>query len=127
MSLESPLGRALGRGSAKEGTGHWIGQRVTAIGLVPLGLWFLFSLLGLENTNYQFVAAWVADPAHAILLILLLLTLLYHSLLGTQVVIEDYVHGAAKIICLLALRGVFAIMAVSGLFAVISVAARSTS
>jgi succinate dehydrogenase / fumarate reductase membrane anchor subunit len=126
MSLESPLGRALGRGSAKEGSGHWIGQRITAIGLVPLGLWFLFSLLGLENTNYQFVAAWVADPANAILLILLLLTLLYHSLLGAQVVIEDYVHGAAKIISLLALRGVFAIMAVSGLFAVISVSARST-
>ena len=121
MSLESPLGRALGRGSAKEGTGHWVAQRVSAIGLIPLGLWFLFSLIGLDSSNHRFVLAWVADPAHAILLILLLLTLLYHSMLGTQVVVEDYVHGAAKIATLLVARFLYALLAVAGVFAIVNI------
>ena len=121
MSLESPLGRVLGRGSAKEGPGHWIAQRVTAIGLIPLGLWFLFSLVGLGSSNHQFMLAWVADPTHAILLILLLLTLLYHSILGIQVVVEDYLHGAVKIVTLLAARFLYAVMAVAGVFAIVNI------
>ena len=121
MSLESPLGRVLGRGSAKEGPGHWVAQRVTAVGLIPLGLWFLFSLIGLGSSNHQFVLAWAADPVHAIPLILLLLTLLYHSMLGIQVVVEDYVHGTAKIVVLLAVRFLYATMAVAGVFAIVNI------
>ncbi len=93
MSLQSPLGKALGHGAAKTGVDHWLAQRSTAIALVPLGLWFTFSMLGLQHGSYEMVAVWVAEPLNAILLILLVIALLYHSMLGLQVMIEDYVQG----------------------------------
>lgn len=121
MSLRSPLGKALGLGSAKSGSGHWLAQRMTAVAMAPLGLWFVLAMLGLESSNYQFIAAWVADPAHSILLILMVLTFSYHSLLGLQVVIEDYLHGAAMVVVLLAVRFLHVIMVVAGVYAVITV------
>jgi len=121
MSLQSPLSRVLGLGSAKAGAGHWWMQRLTAVALVPLGLWFVFALLGLQHGNYQMVSAWVAEPGNSILLILLVLTLVYHSSLGLQVVIEDYVHGATKIMTLVAMQFVHVIMAVGGVYAIVVV------
>jgi succinate dehydrogenase / fumarate reductase membrane anchor subunit len=121
MSLRSPLGRVLGLGSAKSGFEHWSAQRLTAIGLVPLGLWFVFSVVGMPSTDYWAVAAWVAEPLHAILLILLLLTLLYHSALGVQVVVEDYVHhGPSKVVSLVLVKFVHATLAVAGLYAIVT-------
>ena len=121
MSLQSPLGRVLGLGSAKSGAGHWWAQRLTAVAMVPLGLWFVFALLGLQHGNYQMVAAWVAEPVNAILLILFSLTLIYHSSLGLQVVIEDYVHGAAKVLTLVTMQFVHVIMAVGAVYAILVV------
>lgn len=121
MSLRSPLGRVLGLGSAKSGYHHWWGQRLSAAALAPLGLWFTFSLLGLSSTDYWAVAAWVGDPLHAILLILLLATLLYHSSLGITVVVEDYVHhGAAKVITLVLVKFAHVALAVAGIYAVVT-------
>jgi len=127
MSLQSPLNRVLGLGSAKQGTGHWSAQRLTAIALAPLGLWFAFSLLGLPHGNYELVAAWIAEPANSILLILLVLTLVYHSSLGLQVVIEDYVHGAAMIVVLIATKFMHVLMAVAGIYAIIVVSVGTPS
>jgi len=121
MSLQSPLRRVMGLGSAKEGAGHWWAQRLTAISLVPLGLWFVFSVLGLDHGQYEIVRAWIADPAHAILLLLLILALLYHSYLGLQVVIEDYVHGATKIATLISVQFIHVLVAVSSIYAIIAV------
>jgi succinate dehydrogenase / fumarate reductase membrane anchor subunit len=122
MNLQSPLNKVLGLGSAKEGSAHWWAQRLTAVGLVPLGLWFGFSLLGLPHGNYDLVAAWIAEPAHAILLILLVFTLVYHSSLGLQVVIEDYIHvPGAKVLVLVAVQFLHVILAVAGVYAVILV------
>ncbi len=122
MSLQSPLNKVLGLGSAKEGSGHWWAQRLTAVGLIPLGLWFGFSLLGLPHGNYDLVAAWVAEPANAILMILFVLTLVYHSSLGLQVVVEDYVPRAdLKVLVLVTVRFLHVILAVSGVYAVIVV------
>jgi succinate dehydrogenase / fumarate reductase membrane anchor subunit len=93
MSLQSPLGKFLGHGSAKSGTEHWWAQRVTSVALVPLCIWFVFALLGMgDDFSHASVAAWIAQPFNAIGLILLVITLLYHSQLGMQVVFEDYVH-----------------------------------
>ncbi len=103
MSLRSPLGRVLGLGSAKDGTGHWWAQRVSSIGLLLLGTWFLLSLLQLESFTYPSVAAFVAEPWNAILMILMVGTIAYHSKLGIQVVIEDYVSGSALKISMLLL------------------------
>lgn len=93
MSLRTPLGRALGLGSARTGSGHWWAQRMTAVGLVPLALWFVFSVLNLDGMSYTAVTVWIASPINATLLVLLVSVLMYHSKLGVQVVIEDYVHA----------------------------------
>ena len=93
MSLRSPLGRVLGLGSAKDGTEHWWAQRVSAMGLVLLGGWFGYSLVRLESLTYLDVVRFIAEPVNAVLMTLLSVTLAYHSYLGVQVVIEDYVHS----------------------------------
>jgi len=88
---------------------------------VPLGLWFVFSVLTLSTADYQAVALWVAVPLHAILLILLLVTLLYHSSLGVQAVVEDYVHhGPTKVISLVLVNFVHIVLAVAGIYSVVA-------
>jgi succinate dehydrogenase / fumarate reductase membrane anchor subunit len=123
MSLRSPLGKVLGRGSAGEGVGHWWAQRVTAVALVPLTAWFAWSLLGLELGSYDAVRGWLGRPWVAVLTVLLVVTLAWHSKLGVQVVIEDYVHGkVAKTFLLLLSLFVHAGAAVSGVFALLLIA-----
>lgn len=121
MSLQSPLRRVTGLGSAKEGAGHWWAQRLSAVALVPLGLWFAFAVLTLDHGQYEIVRAWIAEPVNSIALISLVLALLYHSYLGVQVVIEDYVHGAIKVATLIIVQLLHVLLAVGGLYAVVSV------
>ena len=92
MSLRTPLARVRGLGSAKEGTAHWWAQRLTAIALVPLVLWFAVSVIVLAGADHATVAAWLRDPVAAVLMLLLVLAGFHHAQLGVQVVIEDYVH-----------------------------------
>ncbi|MGO9514069.1 MAG: succinate dehydrogenase, hydrophobic membrane anchor protein [Steroidobacteraceae bacterium] len=123
MSLRSPLGRVLGAGSAKDGTGHWWAQRVSAVALVPLTLWFFFSLLALPAFDYGTVRAWLAAPLNGFLSVLLVAVLTYHSDLGTTVVIEDYVHGnGMKLFSLLLLRFLYVLFGGAGIFAILRVA-----
>jgi succinate dehydrogenase / fumarate reductase membrane anchor subunit len=119
MSLQTPLGKFLGYGSAKEGTGHWLAQRVSAVALVPLTLWFALALLSMDAFDHATVVAWIASPLNAILLILLVLAGLYHSMLGVQVVVEDYVHGGTKVVTLIVLQLAHFALAVAGIYAVI--------
>lgn len=122
MSLKSPLGRVLGLGSAKDGTAHWWSQRVSAVGLALLGLWFAGALVGLGNFSYRDVTAFVSDPLNAVLLALFVGTALYHSLLGIQVVIEDYVHGGSlKVVTLLVIKFVHVLAGALGVFAILRV------
>ncbi len=93
MNLYSQLGRVLTLGATKGGTGHWWGQRVTAVILIFVGLWFLVSILSLDNMQFDTVYTWAGKPLNSILLILTFASLSYHSKLGVQVIIEDYVHG----------------------------------
>lgn len=121
-STRSPLGRATGLGSARDGVDHWWLQRVTAVALVPLALWFLGSLIAVSDSDYGAVIAWLSSPSAATLMVLLLIALFYHSALGLQVVIEDYVHSGAKIPTLIAIRlGCFA-LAVVGVLATLRIA-----
>ena len=124
MSRGTPLGRALGLGSAKDGTGHWWTQRVSALALAPLGLWFVFGmarLIGSGGTDYLSVVDWIGSPVNAVALILLIATMCYHSALGVQVVIEDYVHGWAKVASLILMKFAHAVAA-AGIFAVLRIA-----
>lgn len=126
MSLQSPLARALGKGSAGKGTGHWWTQRVTAVALVPLGLWFVFSLTSLPSYLYGDVAMWLRRPWNAVLLLALVLAMIWHSRLGIQVVLEDYVHGeGAKAAALVISTLLHMLLAVTLVFAIAKVALRA--
>jgi succinate dehydrogenase / fumarate reductase membrane anchor subunit len=89
----TPLNRVLGLGTAKGAAEHWWLQRMTAVALLPLGLWLAYELLTLASFEYASVVAWVREPVTSILLILLVVAVGYHSALGVQVVVEDYVTG----------------------------------
>jgi succinate dehydrogenase / fumarate reductase membrane anchor subunit len=120
MSLRSPLSRVEGLGSAKEGTAHWWAQRVTAVALVPLTLWFLISLLTLPGLDYETVHTWLAVPVTGFLAILLVAVLTYHSYLGTQVIVEDYVNSSGmKVLSLMVLRFLYVLAGGAGIFAIL--------
>ena len=119
MSLQAPLAKVLGHGSAKRGSDHWWGQRLTAISLVPLTIWFAIAVMSLPHGNFEMVAAWIADPLNSILMILLVLSMTYHANLGLQVVIEDYVHGAAGVAMVIVIKFAHVALAVAGIYAVI--------
>lgn len=123
MNLRSPLRQVLGSGSAKEGTDHWWGQRVSAIGLLLLGLWFMLSLLQLDSFEHDDVVQWAGRPLSSIMLVLLSLTLGYHSKLGIQVIIEDYVHGSTlKVAALISSQFFHVFVVIAAVFAVLKIA-----
>jgi succinate dehydrogenase / fumarate reductase membrane anchor subunit len=121
--LRNPLKRARGLGSAKDGTHHFIIQRITAVALVFLSIYVVFLLLSLVGSDYASVRASVAAPFNAVLLIAFLIASFWHAKLGMQVVIEDYVHTpwlavtsqlAVIFICVLAaLASVFAVIRIA--------------
>jgi succinate dehydrogenase / fumarate reductase membrane anchor subunit len=118
--MRSPLGRAIGLGSAKEGVEHWWAQRITALALVPLTLWFVVSVIALAGADRAVFVDWVRHPVPAVLLVLLLIATFYHSALGLQVVIEDYVENEALrfgLIIIMKLASI--VLAVLGIFAVL--------
>ncbi len=120
MSLQSPLGRVLGKGSAKSGFHHWWVERVSGAALVPLGLWFAFGLASLPNYTQDTVRHFIGQPCHAVLLVLLAATATYHSRMGLQVVVDDYVHGkGAKLVVTLLLNFIHAVLGVAMVLAVV--------
>ncbi len=123
MSLRSPLGQVLGSGSAKDGTGHWWAQRVTAVALIILSGWFLYSLTRLDSFAHAAMLDWAGRPFNSVMLLLLSVTLAWHSALGVQVVLEDYVHGAfIKMVSLLLNRFAHVFLAIVAVVAVLKIA-----
>ena len=119
MAMRSSLGRVRGLGSAKEGVGHWWSQRVSAIALVPLSLWFVFAAVSLMGADLATFQAWIGEFGNALLMVMFVLVLFYHANQGMQVVIEDYVSGdGAKVIALLLVKFALFLMAMSCVMAV---------
>jgi succinate dehydrogenase / fumarate reductase membrane anchor subunit len=118
--MRSPLGRAIGLGSAKEGVDHWWAERITGLALVPLTLWFVIAVIELAGADRAAFVEWVRHPVPAVLLVLLLVATFYHNALGLQVVIEDYVGNEALrfgLIIIMKLASV--VLAALGVFAVL--------
>jgi succinate dehydrogenase / fumarate reductase membrane anchor subunit len=123
MSFANPLRQVLGAGPARSGVHHWWVQRLTALALVPLSIWFVVSLLCLRSLDHVTVVAWLGQPWTALLLVLFVLTAAWHSRLGVQVIVEDYVHGAgAKTLLLVLSAFVHVLAAAAAVFAVLKVA-----
>ena len=91
-TLRTPLAHVRGLGASKEGVHHWWMQRVTALALVPLLLWFVASLVTTATADYATAVAWARSPVVSVLLLALIAAVFYHAQLGLQVIIEDYVH-----------------------------------
>jgi succinate dehydrogenase / fumarate reductase membrane anchor subunit len=121
--LRSPLGRVMGLGSAKEGVAHWWAQRLTAVAMIPLLLWFVIALISLTGADRAAVVAWLHMPVPAIATVLMLIAVFYHMALGIQVVVEDYIHSEwLKITVLVLNKFVAFVLAAAGIFAVLRIA-----
>lgn len=118
-SLRTPLAHVRGLGSSRSGVHHWWLQRLSAVILVPLVLWFAVSLLSVAHADHATMKAWVSRPFNTALLVVLLTAMFYHARLGLQVVIEDYVHE--ELVKLGALLAMNLVVVVAGATAVISV------
>ncbi len=122
MSMRSPLGRVRGLGSAREGVGHWWAERMTAIALIPLVLWFVASVVMITGADYATVRAWIASPVVAGLLVLLVVMTFAHAALGLQVIVEDYIHHeGAKLATLLAVKAFALLLGLTGVLAVLTI------
>ncbi|HYB09629.1 MAG TPA: succinate dehydrogenase, hydrophobic membrane anchor protein [Alphaproteobacteria bacterium] len=122
-SVRTPLGRVRGLGSAKEGVQHWWAQRLTALALVPLSLWFIYAMVKLTGADRDVVAAWFAHPLNAVLSIVLIATAFHHAQLGLQVVIEDYVHHEGrKLASIIGVKFLAVLLAAGAIFGVLKLA-----
>ena len=117
--LRTPLSRARGLGSAKEGVHHFWAQRITAVALIPLVVWFAISLIMMSGADYGIVRAWIASPVAMVLLVLTIVIGLHHGQLGMQVVIEDYVHNDGMKLALIVLMRFIAVF--FGLAAIVAI------
>ena len=123
MDYRTPIARARGLGSAKDGTHHWWMQRITAIALVPLAVWLVGSLVAIGAADHARTVHWIRSPAVSIALLLTIAALFHHAQLGLQVVIEDYVHAQGKkIAALIALKLVTIAAAATAAFSVLGIA-----
>ncbi|WP_339777072.1 succinate dehydrogenase, hydrophobic membrane anchor protein [uncultured Thalassospira sp.] len=122
MKMQSDLGRVRGLGSAKSGSSHWWTQRVTAAANLPLGLWFIYSILAGHTASFDAVHAWLSGYFHATMMVLLIISVAWHFVLGLQVVIEDYVHNRkAEIVSMVLIRGLTVFMTVAAIISVLRI------
>jgi succinate dehydrogenase / fumarate reductase, membrane anchor subunit len=122
-AFRSDLARVRGLGSAKEGVQHWWMQRVTAIALVPLTLWFVIAVVAHTGADYVTTRAWLGSPVTFGLMVLLIGATFYHAVLGLQVVVEDYVHSEGrKIALILTIKLLCLMLALAGIIALMSIA-----
>jgi succinate dehydrogenase / fumarate reductase, membrane anchor subunit len=120
---QTQLGRVKGLGAARSGVHHWWGERVTSVALIPLTLWFVFSVLAMAGHPQAAIAHWVGHPLVAALLIALILASFHHTQLGLQMVLEDYIHDEGqRLIWVLVVKGVVYLLGLLALLAVLKLA-----
>ena len=108
-NMQTPLHKVQGFGSSHSGTGHFWHERLSAMALIPLTLWFVYSVLGLAGTSEVTTISYLAHWWNALPMMAFVIITLYHIKLGLQVVIDDYVHSAGGKVVLMLLARTFAI------------------
>ncbi|HEX8574432.1 MAG TPA: succinate dehydrogenase, hydrophobic membrane anchor protein [Allosphingosinicella sp.] len=122
-NLETPLARARGLGSAREGAEHWWNERLSSVAVLLLFVWLLVSLLRLPALDHRAVTEWLKDPLAAVPMLLLVAATFWHLKMGLQVIVEDYVHDEGNKFLALLLLSFAAIMgAAFASFAVLRIA-----
>jgi len=119
--FRSPLSRARGLGSAKSGVHHWWIQRLTAIALIPLVVWFAISLVMLSGADYAVVRAWIGSPLVMVLLILTIGIGLHHGQLGLQVVWEDYTDGGLRVVMIVLTKFIAVVFGLGAIVAIMRI------
>ena len=121
--IQSPLAKARGLGSAHEGAHHWLAERVTAVAILPLVLWVVYSMIEMRGKSYFEFTQWLTEPWNAALLILFVVGVFHHAVTGLQVVIEDYTAShAKKLLLIMASKIAFAFMGVASVFSILKIA-----
>lgn len=123
VEFVAPLKKAKGYGSAHEGVDHWMKQKITAIANIPLILWLVWSIVKLQGATYDIFTAWLAEPVNAILMILVVISILYHAKLGSQVIVEDYISTKwFKMVKLIGQKIFFFAIGVAIIFSILKIA-----
>ena len=124
MKFRTPISQAKGLGSAKEGAHHWWMQRLTAIALVPLTLWFTFSVASNVGANFEEMYQWISSPWVAAFLLLFFIVSYYHGAIGIQVVLEDYVSSeGTRMLIIIITKLILALLGTASAIAIIRIAA----
>lgn len=122
MGLKMAMTKIRAFGAAGHGLQHWCAQRLSAILLAPLSLWFIYSLTILGKADYKAASAWLGAPLNALLMLIFILLLYYHAALGMQVVLEDYIASErARAVCLTLVRLLMVIAALCAALAILKV------
>jgi succinate dehydrogenase / fumarate reductase membrane anchor subunit len=127
MTMETPIAKVRGLGSARAGAHHWWLERLSSVALLVLFVWLIASILRLPDLSYGTVREWLADPLAAVPMLLLVAVTFWHSKMGLQVIIEDYVHEPGNKAFAITLLGFF-VVAGAGLamFAILKIAFAAT-
>ncbi|MEI7607667.1 MAG: succinate dehydrogenase, hydrophobic membrane anchor protein [Rhodospirillaceae bacterium] len=121
--LVTDLARARGLGASHTGTDHWWTQRLTSLALLPLSLWFIFSIASMAGASYVTVKLWLQSPCNAALLIALVLVMFHHAVSGMEVIFEDYIHcKCAKVTTIVAVKFAGALGAITCTVSVLKLA-----
>ena len=127
MTMETPLRQARGLGSARKGAHHWWLERLTSVSTLLLVVWFLVSLWRLPAYDQDTIVQWLGSPLAAAPMVLLIVSAFWHARMGLIVAIEDYEHGASRLLLVVLVNFLAVLGAALAIFAVLKIAFTGTA